>query len=56
MVLGNFQCRGVLSPTVLSVGAGGVDWIFALVSIICLFLSETVRHGLKYCLKGPLNP
>ena len=47
-------------PTARTVGAGGgcLD-VFALV---CLFsplspsLWETARYGLKYCLKGPLNP
>ena len=46
-------------PTALAVGAGGVVWTFLLSSVIS-FLSpslwETVRYGLKYCLKGPLNP
>ena len=41
-----------------AVGASGVVWTF----LSCLsFLSsfsvwETARSGLKYCLKGPLNP
>ena len=45
MVLGNFQCRGVLliwiivgqGPTALAVGAGGVVWTFFLSSVISLF-------------------
>ena len=65
----NFQCRGVLSiwiiigqgPTVLAVGAGGSCLDFFLSSIISLFflplfLWETARYRLKYCLKGPLSP
>ena len=64
----NFQCRGVLliwlivgqGPTALAVGAGGgcLD-IFTLVylfSPLSPSLWETARYGLKYCLKGPLNP
>ena len=47
-------------PTALAVGAGGgcLD-IFALLylfSPISPSLWETARYGLKYCLKGPLNP
>ena len=68
MVLGKFQCRGVLliwikigqKPTALAVGAGGgcLD-IFSLVchfSFLSPSLWETVRYRLKYCLKGPLSP
>ena len=44
----------------LSVGASGVVCLFFLSSFISLFLSpslwETARYGLKYHLKGPLNP
>ena len=63
-----FQCRGVLliwcivgqGPTALTVGAGGgcLD-IFSLIchfSLLSPSLWETARYGLKYCLKGPLNP
>ena len=47
-------------PTALAVGAGGgcLD-IFTLVypfSPLSPSLRETARYGLKYCLKGPLNP
>ena len=47
-------------PTALAVGAGGgcLD-IFTLIypfSPLSLSLWETARYGLKYCLKGPLNP
>ena len=47
-------------PTVLGIGAGGecLD-IFTLIypfSPLSPSLWETVRYGLKYCLKGPLNP
>ena len=37
----------------------GVVWTFFLSSIFSLFfltLWKTARYGLKYCLKGPLNP
>ena len=64
----NFQCRGVLlvwmivgqGPIALAVGAGGgcLD-IFSLIylfSFLSPSLWETARYGLKYCLKGPLNP
>ena len=61
----NFQCRGVLliwiivgqGPIALAVGAGGgcLD-IFSLAYLFFLPLWETARYGLKYCLKGPLNP
>ena len=45
MVMGNFQCRGILltwtrvgqGPTALAVGAGGVVWTFFLSSIISFF-------------------
>ena len=47
-------------PTALAVGAGGgcLD-IFTLIypfSSLSPSLWETARYGLKYCLKGPLNP
>ena len=47
-------------PTALAVGAGGgcLD-IFTLIypfSPLSPSLWETARYGLKYCLKGPLNP
>ena len=47
-------------PAVLAVGAGGgcLD-IFTLIysfSPLSPSLWETARYGLKYCLKGPLNP
>ena len=47
-------------PTALAAGAGGgcLD-IFSLIypiSILSPSLWETARYGLKYCLKGPLNP
>ena len=47
-------------PIVLAVGAGGccLD-IFTLLYIFSSLspsLWETARYGLKYCLKGPLNP
>ena len=47
-------------PTALAVGAGGrcLD-IFTLIypfSPLSPSLLETARYGLKYCLKGPLNP
>ena len=47
-------------PTALAVGAGGscLD-IFTLLypfSPLSPSLWETARYGLKYCLKGPLNP
>ena len=64
----NFQCRGVLcilirigqGPTALAEGASGncLD-IFSFVfhfSFLSPSLWETVRHRLKYCLKGPLSP
>ena len=46
-------------PISLAVSAGGVVRTFLLSSILsplspCLW--DTVRHRLKYCLKGPLNP
>ena len=68
MVLGNFQCRGVLliwitvgqGLTVLKVDAvGGCLDIFTLIypfSPLSPSLWETARYRLKYCLKGPLNP
>ena len=68
MVLGNFQCRGVLliwitvgqGPTVLKVNTvGGCLDIFTLIypfSPLSPSLWETARYRLKYCLKGPLNP
>ena len=63
----DFQCWGVLliwiivvqGPVALVIGAGGgcLD-IFSLVYLFLFFLPlwETARYGLKYCLKGPLNP
>ena len=64
----NFQCRGVLlnciivgqGPIALAIGAGGgcLD-IFSLIynfSFLSPSLWETAQYGLKYCLKGPLNP
>ena len=47
-------------PTALAVGAGGgcLD-IFTLISpffTLSPSFWETARYGLKYCLKGPLNP
>ena len=47
-------------PIALAVGAGGgcLD-IFTLIysfSSLSPSLWETARYGLKYCLKGPLNP
>ena len=44
-------------PTALAVGAGGggLD-IFTLIYPFSPSLLETARYGLKYCLKGPLNP
>ena len=67
MVLGKFPVPGRPTlwitvgqgPTALAVGAGGVVWIFLLLSILSLLfpsLWETARYRLKYCLKGPLNP
>ena len=47
-------------PTVLAVGAGG--GCLDIFTLLCPFsplspsLWETARYGLKYCLKGPLNP
>ena len=63
----NFQCPGVLlmwiieqGPIEFAVSAGGVVWpFFSFVyhfSVLSLSLWETARYGLKYCLKGPLNP
>ena len=46
-------------PIALAVGAGGgcLDiFILPLLSLLFLPLWETVRYGLKYCLRGPLNP
>ena len=47
-------------PPALAVGAGGGDvWTFLLSSIISpslLSLSLSLGYGLKYCLKGLLNP
>ena len=62
----NFQNRGVLlvrlivgqGHTALTVGAGGVVWIFFSFAIFC-FLSPSLRNArcsLKYCFKGSLNP
>ena len=64
----NFLSQGVLliwllvgqGLSVLAVGAGGgcLD-IFTLIYLFSPFspsLWETTRYGLKYCLKGPLNP
>ena len=47
-------------PAALAVGAGGgcMD-VFILIypfSSLSPSLWETARYGLKYCLKGPLNP
>ena len=47
-------------PIALAVGAGGgcldiVTLIYHF-SLLSPFLWETARYGLKYCLKGPLNP
>ena len=67
MVLGKLPVPGrptILStvgqgPIALAVGAGGVVRTFLLSSILSLLspsLWETARYGLKYCLKGPLNP
>ena len=64
----NFPCRGVLliwiivgkGPTALAIGAnGGCLDTFSLIyrfSFLSPSLWETARCGLKYCLKGPLNP
>ena len=47
-------------PIALAVGAGG--GCLGVFTLICPFSSlspslwEAARHGLKYCLKGPLNP
>ena len=47
-------------PIALAVRAGGVVRTFLLLPIFSfLFLPplwKTARYGLKYCLKGPLNP
>ena len=44
-------------PFVLAVGAGGGCLDILLSSILSLlFLLETARKRLKYCLKGLLNP
>ena len=68
MVLGNLPVPGRPTlwitvgqgPTALAVGAGGVCLdIFTLiypVSPLSPSLWETAQYGLKYCLKGPLNP
>ena len=56
----NFQCRGVLlyldysRPTAFGVRAGGgcLDILFSrLLFLFSLFLWETARYRLKYCLK-----
>ena len=54
MVLGNFQCQGILlswvgvgqGPTVLAVGAGGVVWTFFLFSINFFSFSLSLGAGL----------
>ena len=68
MMLGNFQCRGVLliwiivgqGPTALAAGAdGGCLDMFSLVchfSLLSSPLWEAARYRLKNCLKGPLSP
>ena len=47
-------------PTVLAVGAGGgyldILTLLYLFSPLSPSLWKTARYGLKYCLKGPLNP
>ena len=46
-------------PIALTVGAGGggLDILFSsILSPLSPSLWETARYGLKYCLKGPLNP
>ena len=60
--------RGVLlicmivgqGPIAFAVGAGGgcldIFTLLYLLSILSPFLWWTARYGLKYCLKGPLNP
>ena len=67
MMLGNFQCRGVVliliivekRPTVLSEGTDRGCLYCFLSSAISLFLSpslwEMAKQRLKYCLKGSLN-
>ena len=68
MMLGKLPVPGRLTiwitlgqgPTVLAVGADGECLnIFTLIypfSPLSPSLWETVRYGLRYCLKGPLNP
>ena len=47
-------------PTALAVRAGGgclvIFTLLYLFSSLSLFLWETARYTLKYCLKRPLNP
>ena len=45
-------------PTALAVGVGGgcLDIFTLIYPFSSLFLWETARYRLKYCLKGPLNP
>ena len=46
-------------PIALAVGAGrgGLDiFTLTILSPLSPSLWETARYGLKYCLKGPLNP
>ena len=67
MVLGKLLVPGRLTiwmivgqgPIVLAVGAGGccldIFTLLHLFSSLALFLWETARYRLKYCLKVPLN-
>ena len=66
MVLGIFQCRGVLliwfrvvqMPIALSVDAswGYLDIFLSSIIFLSPSLWGTARYRLKYCLKGPLSP
>ena len=68
MVLGNFQCLGILliwtiveqGPTVLAMGTGGGSLDIFSPPYHIFFLSPSVckvaRYRLKYCLKELLNP
>ena len=69
MVLGSFQCRGVLllwhmvgqGPTVLSAGAGRVGYFLVFHLVYPIFFSNTSSLGrrldiLKYCGRGRYNP
>ena len=66
MVLGNFQCRGVIlilivkgkGATVLAVGAGGgyLDIFLSIIISLSPSFWEMTRYRLKYCLKGLFNP